>query len=122
MAKSQETVEQPSNGTTSLGDISVIRNILFGQQTAEFQSSFDAFKSRLDAKDLEQDERFTRLEAHFKNQIENLTANMNQKIQQLEGQLKNTQQMLSDKIAATSKQDKADIGHLLQQIGKKLTD
>jgi hypothetical protein len=122
MAKSQETVEQPSNGTTGLGDISVIRNILFGQQTAEFQSSFDAFKSRLDAKDLEQDERFTRLEAHFKNQIENLTANMNQKIQQLEGQLKNTQQMLSDKIAATSKQDKADIGHLLQQIGKKLTD
>jgi septin family protein len=122
MAKTQEATENSIGTPPGLGDISVIRNILFGQQTAEFQSSFESFKARMDAKDAEHDERFNRLEAHFKQQIEAMTANTNQQMQQLEAKLKQSQEQLSEKIAATSKNDKAMLGHLLMDIGKKLAE
>jgi uncharacterized protein (DUF885 family) len=121
MAKTQNEIEN-NNGAPGLGDISVIRNILFGQQSAEFQSSFESFKARMDAKDLEHDERFNRLEANFKQQIEALTKDMHQQVNQLETQLKQTQAQLNDKIATTSKNDKAMIGNLLMEIGKKIAD
>jgi hypothetical protein len=121
MAKTQEATEN-SNGTAGLGDISVIRNILFGQQTAEFQSSFEAFKARMDAKDAEHDERFNRLEAHFKNQMDAMNADANQRMQQLEVKLKQAQEQLSEKIVSTNRNEKAVLGQLLMDIGKKLAE
>ncbi len=104
-----------------LGDLSVIRNILFGQQAAEFESQFDSLMARMDKTDAEAAAQLRQLEAATKKSLEELTASVNARFQQLEEKLAQTAAQFGEKLAAASREDKAKIGNLLIEIGQKLT-
>jgi DNA anti-recombination protein RmuC len=107
--------------TEKSGDIGTIRNILMGQQMAEYQSEFAGIRQKMtdDHADLtgklkafgeETDERFAKLEKEIAERFD-----------RLEKLVKENVERLDQKFHEMSKADKQDLGQMLAEISKKLT-
>ena len=117
-----ESAAAANPGMMGMGDLSVIRNILFGQQASEFESNFDEHTQRMDKTDADNHARFLKLEADIKARLDQLEHKTNLHFQQLEAQLAQTTAMFHEKIAQTSKTDRASIGQMLIAMGKQLSE
>ncbi|MFN4256977.1 MAG: hypothetical protein ACK4Q5_18405 [Saprospiraceae bacterium] len=122
MAKNQETATPAPvpNTMGGMGDLSVIRNILFGQQAAEFESQFGTMTERLNKTDADVEARFRNLEAEMNRRLDDLEKRLNSRIRTLEDNLAQAVMQLNSTIAQTSRDDKAMIGNLLVELGQKL--
>lgn len=105
---------------TGLGEISMIRDILMGKQISEFQKKFDAAEEKTNHLNKLVDEKFKTLEDELRSQIGEMENNINARLDSLENMIKDNVADLEWKISDTSKNDKEMIGHMLQEMGKKL--
>lgn len=105
---------------TSLGEISMIRDILMGQHISEFQKKFDAADEKTDQLDKLVNEKISNLGKELRSQMGEMESNINARLDSLENMLKDNVADLEWKISDTSKNDKEMIGHMLQEMGKKL--
>ena len=107
--------------TTQPSDISTIRNILMGQQMAEYQAEFANIRQKMadDHADLtaklqslgtDTDNRFTKLEKEISDRFD-----------RLEKLLQDNVARLDDKLLEVTKANNQDLGHMLAEISKKLT-
>ncbi len=103
-----------------LGDLSVIRNILFGQQATEFESRFEETFARLDRTDAANTQHFEKLEKELRAALADFSAKTDERFKNLESKLDQTAAQLSDNLAKSSRDDKAAIGKMLIEIGQKL--
>lgn len=111
-----------NKSTPGLGDISMIRDILMGQQMNDYDARFNEVNKRI--QQLEQDLRQTikSLEDRTHQRIQQLTDETNDRFARLQQNLDDNTKMLEDRIARTSKADKAIIGAMLIEIGKQLVN
>ena len=106
--------------TAGIGDISMIRDILMGQQINDYDKRFSEVNQRI--LQLEQDLRQTikSLEDRSHQRMQQMTDENNERFARLQKNLDDNTVMLEDRIARTSKTDKALIGAMLIEIGKQL--
>lgn len=105
---------------TGLGEINMIRDILMGRQISEFQQKFDAVEEKTNHLNKLIDEKFKILEGELRSKIDEIENNVNVRLDSLENMIKDNVADLEWKISDTSKNDKEMIGHMLQEMGKKL--
>ncbi len=103
-----------------MSEISTIRNILMGEQMAEYQDTFNQIHS-----DIEQ------VKVHFAREIDLLSGKTDERLRQLEKDmserfdrleklLAENVQHLDEKLVAISKNDKNDLGKMMAELSKKL--
>ena len=121
MAKTQ-TSEQNTAPTQmpGLGELSVIRNILMGQQIAETDERFGMLDERLEKENAEHEAIRQQMLADFAQRLTSLEQNFTSKLNDLEAAHQKTTAELNSKMEATSRADKAKIGQLLIELGQKL--
>lgn len=113
-------MEKQNLKSSGLGDISMIRDILMGQQINDFDQRFTEIADRIAA--LEKDLRSSiqmlddRTETHFVKH----TNEFNEKLEKLRHHLDNQVDMLKNKIENTSKTDKASLSKLLVEMSQKI--
>ena len=111
--------KEASSPTTS--DIGVIRNILMGQQMADYQNEFAGIhqkiadghadlRAKLQSFAQDSDERFAKLEKEI-----------SERFAHLEKLVADHVARLDQKLLEMSKADKQDLGQMLAEISKKLT-
>ena len=106
---------------TKKDDIGTIRDILMGQQMANYESEFASIRKKMsdDHADLtdklktfgkETDERFAKLEKEISDRFDRLEKLVKENVDRLDA-----------KLLDMSKADKQDLGQMLAEISKKLT-
>ncbi len=108
------------NNEPTLGEISTIRNILMGNQMAQYKSSFEAVDDKFAATNKANDERFVALEHKMNQRFEALEVEMNNRFDKLEALLTDNVQKLNERINTVSVTDKADLGRLLAEVSNRL--
>lgn len=106
--------------TPGLGDISVIRDILMGQQMTDYDKRFAESQER--TQEMEHDLRQTikGLDDRTHQRFQQINDEINERFARLQRNLDDNTRMLEERIARTSKADKALIGAMLIEIGKQL--
>lgn len=108
------------NQGMNLGELSTIRNILMGQQMAEYEQSFAAVNQTINEKEAVTNEKIQNLENRINERFENLEKDMNARFDRLEALLMQNVRELNEQVAAKSKNDKADLGKMLAAISQQL--
>lgn len=103
-----------------IGEISMIRDILMGQHISEFQKNFDAADEKTSQLNKAMDEKFKTLEGELRSHMGEVENNINARLDNLESMLKDNVADLEWKISDSGKNDKEMLGHMLQEMGKKL--
>lgn len=114
MAKENKAVqEQVTNDSSS--KIEAIKNLIFGENIAAYNTEFDSVKKDISSKkkELEDFIEDTRKELH--QAIDNLSTDINIRITELEDNLADKVSMLDDK-----KVDRKTLGDLLIAMGEKI--
>lgn len=104
------------------GEISTIRNILMGQQMSEYDRRFKALEDRL----LEMMETLeVQINNHHDQAVDRnnqLNKSLTDQINSLDRAIGKRLEALENKLQQTSTKDKAKIGKLLADMGKKLME
>lgn len=100
----------------NLGDLSVIRNILMGQQMNEYDSRFTDASQR----DQELQHNIDELSEKTNQSIGQLEDNINDRLAKLEAFLGDQVSLLKDSIEAKSRADKHFLGKLLKKVSEQL--
>lgn len=108
------------NQGMNLGELSTIRNILMGQQMAEYKQSFATVNQTINEKEAQTNEHIQDLKNQINERFENLERDTNARFDRLEALLMQNVREINDRIAAKSKSDKADLGRMLAAISKQL--
>jgi Skp family chaperone for outer membrane proteins len=118
--KKNITMEKTEVKTPGLGDISMIRDILMGQQINDYETRFAEVSGRINQ--LEQDLRNTihLLDEKTEANLARLTQEMNDRMEKLRQHLDSQINILNNKIQDTSAKDRAKMAGLLVEISKKL--
>jgi Skp family chaperone for outer membrane proteins len=113
-------MEQKQTG--GIGDISMIRDILMGQQMNDYDQRFGDVSKRI--QQMEQDLRaaIKALEDRTHQRFQQMADEHDERFARLQQNLDDNTKMLEDRIARTSKADKAIIGAMLIEIGKQLVN
>lgn len=104
------------------GDISVIRDILMGQQINDFTEKFDRLEQSLSEKEIALTNKINELEAKIHSTFNATEKDNSARFQAIEILLKDTTDKLNETINKISKEDKAKVGRYLAEIGKKLQE
>lgn len=116
MAKENKVVEQPVSNDPS-SKIEAIKNLIFGENIAAYNSEFEKVKKDISAKkkELEDFIEDTRKELH--QAIDNLSTDINIRITELEDSLADKAETLDSK-----KVDKKALGDMLISLGEKIRE
>ena len=106
--------------TAHLGEISTIRNILMGQQMAEYATSFQALHEELGNTRNELQTNLNVLGNSTDQRFASLEKLMEERLDKLEQMLMVHVNRLDQKLIELSKHDKQDLGQMLAEISKRL--
>lgn len=134
--------EGDNKASMGLSELSTIRNILMGQQMAQYDDTFSSIHNKIDTADKNLSDRITTNNNDLNNKIDqsNLDLNtkinelqesvnqrfaaleqdMNERFDRLEKLLLEKSQELDTKIDTVSTADKAALGQMLTTIGQRL--
>ena len=104
----------------NLGELSTIRNILMGQQMAEYEQSFKEVNDTINEKEEDTHQKIQDLENRMNERFSNLKKDMNNRFDRLESLLMENVRQINEHIAASSTKDKADLGKLLATVSAQL--
>ena len=104
----------------NLGELSTIRNILMGQQMAEYDQSFKSVSDRMDKSEASYNEKLKDFEERVNTRFNTLEQDINNRFDRLEKLLLENVNQLNTKIDNVSTTDKADLGNMLAEISKRL--
>lgn len=117
MAEQENKEATPNLG---LGEISVIRNILMGQQMNEYEQRFGHLEEKLVNASDEQGENLKSFQTETKQKLAALEKDMNRRFDTLEKMLKDGLEKLSDKTEKNRTKDNEALGRMLADVGQKL--
>ncbi len=105
---------------SSLGEISMIRDILMGEHIHQFDQQFE--KQEIELKRVEKDfsDRLQQLKSQMEQRMDAMERAYNERFDRLEKLLDNRTNELKELIHATSDTDRKNIGNLLGEISQKL--
>lgn len=111
-----------NKNNAGLGDISMIRDILMGQQMTDYDKRFADVSQRIQQLETDLRHAIKALEDRTHQRMQQMTDETNERFARIQKNLDDNTQMLEDRIARTSKTDKAIIGAMLIEIGKQLVN
>jgi hypothetical protein len=118
----QTTQLQTTNSTTkekprimNLSEVSVIRDILMGQQMADYERRFNSMETLIEAKDEATRHRISALEGELK-------AELTARFDKLEHLLLLNVEQLNQRMQSISRQDKNSLSELLVSLSQKLKE
>ena len=112
-----EKTDIKSNG---LGDISMIRDILMGQQINDYESRFADVSNRINQLEADLRNSIQSLDEKTEANLARLTQDMNDRLEKLRQHMDSQINILNNKIQDTSAKDRAKIAGLLVEVSKKL--
>ena len=107
-------------GAMGFGDISMIRNILMGQQIATWEEKFQQVDARQDKELGDNTAAIKSLEAATRQQLRDLEKRTEDRFSLMESLINDRVEMLQKTIASTSQADKHALGKLLGEISQNL--
>ncbi|NJN78968.1 MAG: hypothetical protein HC803_12155 [Saprospiraceae bacterium] len=113
-------MDNQNNGGMNLGELSTIRNILMGQQMAEYETSFKEVNDTINQKEADRNQQIEDLENQMNERFASLEKEMNTKFDKLEAFLLENVRQINERITTVSRNDKADLGRMLATIAKEL--
>lgn len=113
-------MDNQNTGGINLGELGTIRNILMGQQMAEYERSFSEVNDTINKKEAERNQQIEELENRMNERFANLEKDMNSRFDRLEALLMQNVKQINEHIAASSVKDKADLGKLLATVSAQL--
>ena len=116
MAKENKAVEEQTNNDPS-SKIEAIKNLIFGDNIAAYNSEFDQVKKDILSKKAELEEFIEDTRKELLQSIDNLSTDLNIRITELEDSLNDKADLLESK-----KVDKKSLGELLISLGEKIKD
>ena len=114
MAKGKKE-DNPQNTADSASKIEVIKNLIFGENIAEYNSEFETLKKEIDSKRKELKNYIDETREELMSSIDNLSTDVNIRITDLENSLEDKADKLDDQ-----KVDKKLLGELLVSLGEKI--
>jgi len=115
MSKTKKDANE-NNVTDSASKIEVIKNLIFGENIAEYNSEFDTLKKEIDKKQKELKNYINEAREELMSSIDNLSTDVNIRITDLENALEDQADKLSEQ-----KVDKKLLGDLLISLGEKIS-
>lgn len=113
---------QNSMGAMGFGDISMIRNILMGQQITAWEEKFKQVDARQD-KDLNDLTTALRaLESSVNQRLIDLEKRVEDRFSMLEAMINDRFQKLDQKVAEADRADRQTLGQMLAEMSQKLLD
>lgn len=112
--------ENQNHSGMNLGELSTIRNILMGQQMAEYAQTFQAMNGRMDKSEAAFNEKLKDFEERVNTRFTTLEQDINNRFDRLEKLLLENANQLHTKIDNVSTTDKADLGKMLAEVSKRL--
>ena len=109
-----------SMGAMGFGDISMIRNILMGQQIATWEENFKLITARQDKEHAENSAALKSLEASIRQQLRDLEKRTEDRFSLVEALINDRVEMLQKSIANTSQADRHALGKLLGEVSVAL--
>jgi len=114
MAKDKKDANTKS-ATDSASKIEVIKNLIFGENIAEYNSEFETLKKEIDSKRKELHKYIDETREELMSSIDNLSTDINIRLTDLENSLEDK----ADKLDA-HKVDKKILADLLISLGEKI--
>ncbi len=114
MAKDKKATNVNSNAD-SASKIEVIKNLIFGENIAEYNSEFETLKKDIDSKRKELHNYINETREELMSSIDNLSTDINIRITDLENALEDKADKLDDQ-----KVDRKLLGDLLISLGEKI--
>ncbi len=109
-----------SGAHLGLGDISTIRDILFGEKTKEIDIQLQALQEKQGVLNDEQLERISELTKKTDKRIEDLEKQFEEKVAELEKKMNAHVEELERQIMNVSKSDKQNLAAMLQELSTNL--
>lgn len=107
-------------GAMGFGDISMIRNILMGQQIATWEEKFQQVDTRHDKELADNTAALKALEASMRQQLRDLEKRTEDRFALVEALINDRVEMLQKGIANTSQADRHALGKMLGDISQSL--
>ncbi|MEM8908257.1 MAG: hypothetical protein AAGD05_10465 [Bacteroidota bacterium] len=104
----------------TLGDISIIRNILMGQQMSEYQEQFAQLNNRLDLMEKAFNAQIKNLDQEHKDRHKSMEKEMTHNFKRLEKLIIESTEALDKKLEKVSYEDKKRLGKMMGDLSKKL--
>jgi len=115
MAKENKAVEEQVTNDPS-SKIEAIKNLIFGENIAAYNSEFETVKNDISAKKKELEDFIDDTRKELNQAIDNLSTDINIRITELEDSLADKVEMLD-----TKKVDRKTLGDLLISMGEKIS-
>lgn len=109
----QQQLDQPN-------DIAIIRNILMGQQMAEYEQHFAQVEAVIEANKADIDQRLAAFGQQTDERFLQLEREINERFERLEKSLNENIRRLDAKLFEVTKTDKQNLGQMLADLSKKL--
>lgn len=116
-----EGKETNTGQNMSLSDIGTIRNILMGQQIAEFEERFQMLKTEFSNNIDKLKNENSEMKTYFQTRLQEQQEQYEEQIKNLNSELESTSKELKEKIADTSSGDRNEFGKLLMDLGKQIS-
>ncbi|TAK44263.1 MAG: hypothetical protein EPO28_05050 [Saprospiraceae bacterium] len=109
-----------NNQTAQMGEISTLRNILMGQQMAEYEARFARMEEEMAATKAQFSKELSALGALSAQHLAQLEKAVNERFDRLEKMINENIGRLDAKLLEVSKTDKSNLGQMLADLSKKL--
>jgi len=119
MAKKENT---NGNGTSSGGELTVIRNILMGKQINEYDGRLDSLESQVKEQEIEFQKKIQYLEQQLAEQVVQSQEDMSMRLSKLENLLLSNMQGVNSKIDQQRNQDRRALGQMLLEMSKRFLE
>lgn len=110
------TLNKDKAGDEAASKIETIRNLIFGENIAEYNSEFEALKSDIHKKKKILEDLVEEVRQDLKTAIDNVATDVNIRITELEDKLDERVEKLETKSV-----DRATLGKLLVDLGEKVS-
>lgn len=110
------------SGAMNLGEISTIRDILMGQQMSDYEQRFQEMENQMATMVEALEGQIDRLQNETNSQSNHLEKSLSSQLSSLDKALSKRLEQLENKLQQTSQKDKAKIGKMLADMGKKLME
>ena len=120
MSKKENNHQAVVEDSNAVDDISIIRNILLGQQMMEYQEKFDLLNNRLDLMEESFQNKLQQMTKANKERSSHLEKEMGLNFKQLEKLILDSTKTLDKKLEKVSNEDKKRLGKMMGDLSKKL--
>jgi len=116
---SKNNVKQ-GNGSMNIGDISIIKDILIGQEVELIDNRFAELESKLGDTGADHRQNLTTLKKQTTERLNALDKRLSDKLAELEKSMNQQMKDLEKQILNVSKSDKQSLASMLQQLSSNL--